>query len=121
MSEVSEPTSTAPPAAGPLASAMGAAYRRSGRPSNSMSSAPVRPRRRAARSSASSGRTRAPRFSERATILPRRSTTSTEIWRPETGLSSAPGSVRTAGVEMASSATSWARWRRAVSSDARSS
>ena len=77
--------------------------------------------RGAARASRSCGSSRAPSVSERAMSRPRASITSTAIWPPETGLSSAPGAVSTAGAETASCATSWARWRNALSSEPRSS
>ena len=102
MSVVSEATSTAPPPAGPL-SAIGAAYSRNGRPSRSTFSNPVAPDTRAARARRSWGSSPAPSVSERARIRPRASITSTAIWRPETGLSSAPGAFSTAGAETASS------------------
>ena len=75
MSLVSDATSTAPPAAGPPAWAIGAAYTRYGRPATVMSSNPGEPLTRARVSSRSSGSSCAPSVSERARIRPRESTT----------------------------------------------
>src|SRR6516165_10649966 len=81
------------------------------------SSNPVWARFTAACASRSSGSSNAPRASERAMIRPRASITSTAICRPPTGLSSAPGLVRTPGAETASSAACSARLRSAWSSE----
>ena len=65
--------------------------------------------RSAARVTPPVGSSSAPSDSERASSRPRALSTSTAIWRPETGLSNAPGSFSTAGAETASWATSCAR------------
>lgn len=90
MSVVSDATSTTPPAAGPPAWAIGAAYIRNGRPSSSMFSNPVWPRAMASLARASNGSSRAPSVNERAIRRPWESSTSTASCRPETGLSNAP-------------------------------